>query len=435
MLYFLKRFYDFLPKGRLHILKYIPNFILFGMHYKPWMQKISCDKGLFADELLKILAYSREFTQYGKDHIPKNINLDNVFSTLEALPIVSSHDLATNLEYYTSTEFNKFNSYTTTTGGTGRNPTTILLSNDLYGIEWAHVSTIWSHAGYDRKKHIKLTLRGKSLGGGKLAEFNPIYNEVVVDTFAVNQDNFSKLLIDLKQYDISYIHGYPSLVKEYIGYFKLYEYIPSIKGVFLASEGVSVKDKEAIKLFFNCPVISFYGQSERAVIAADFDGDGLYKVFSSYGYPRIVKGELVVTSFVNRALPLINYHIGDGAEIVEIDNNIFLKNLKSRWGKDFVYLNENKKISTTAINLHSKVQTHILYYQIIQDIYGHIKINVLRSPNSKKSDNFIKETLKKEMQENLKDFIISVDVVSETEIVKSKRGKLMLLVQNIDKSC
>lgn len=39
------------------------------------------------------------------------------------------------------------------------------------------------------------------------------------------------------------------------------------------------------------------------------------------------------------------------------------------------------------------------------------------------------------MQENLKDFIISVDVVSETEIVKIKRGKLMLLVQNIDKSC
>jgi len=39
------------------------------------------------------------------------------------------------------------------------------------------------------------------------------------------------------------------------------------------------------------------------------------------------------------------------------------------------------------------------------------------------------------MQENLKDFIISVDVVSETEIVKSKRGELMLLVQNIDKSC
>ncbi|MDD5158975.1 MAG: hypothetical protein PHI47_02900 [Sulfuricurvum sp.] len=396
-----------------------------------WKSKVSFDKHLIDQNLYDTLNYVRKHTQYGKDHIPKTFELKDAKNILATLPLISSYDLATNLSYYTSDEYNSFNSYSTTTGGTGGNPTTIILSNALYGIEWAHVHHIWSSVGYDRKKDTKLTLRGKMLKGEKLVEYNPVYNELVVDVFKVNANNFPQLLEAIKSYDIKYIHGYPSLVKEYTTYFKLHNYIPKLKAILLTSEGVNIEDKKWIADFFGCKVLSFYGQSERALIAADFEANGIYKVYTSYGYPRIVDGELVITSFVNRALPLVNYKIGDGAEIFEDEHCLYLKNLSSRRGKDFIYLTKEKKIASTSLGLHTSIQNEILYYQFHQKEFGKVEIWIVPKITSPISAEEIATTFSHQMKERLKDFDIDIRIVSETKIVKSHRGKLMILVQEL----
>lgn len=431
MLFYLKKFYDLLDKKHLTCLQYIPDCILFGKSYFVWKSKVSFDKHLIDQNLYDTLNYVREHTQYGKDHIPKTFELKDAKNVLATLPLVSSYDLATNLSYYTSDEYNSFNSYSTTTGGTGGNPTTIILSNALYGIEWAHVHHIWSSVGYDRKKDTKLTLRGKMLKGEKLVEYNPVYNELVVDVFKVNANNFPQLLEAIKSYNIKYIHGYPSLVKEYTTYFKLHNYIPKLKAILLTSEGVNIEDKKWIADFFGCKVLSFYGQSERALIAADFEANGTYKVYTSYGYPRIVDGELVITSFVNRALPLVNYKIGDGAEIFEDEHCLYLKNLSSRRGKDFIYLTKEKKIASTSLGLHTSIQNEILYYQFHQKEFGKVEIWIVPKITSPISAEEIATTFSHQMKERLKDFDINIRIVSETKIVKSHRGKLMILVQEL----
>lgn len=431
MLKQLKSIYDTLPKEHLKFLRYIPDRLLFGKPYVEWKKKISFNKSIIDQNLFDTLNYAREHTQFGREHIPERFELHDSKKVLESLPFVTSNDLATNLDHYTSSQFNRLNSYKTTTGGTGRNPTTILLSNELYGIEWAHVHHIWSFAGYDRKRDVKLTLRGKSLGGDKLVEYNPIYNELVVDTFKVKSENFERFLNEILDYNIRFIHGYPSLVKEFMEYFTQYNYMPKLKGVLLASEGVSIEDKKAMADFFDAKVISFYGQSERALLAVDIDGNDLYRVYTSYGYPRIVDGELVITSFVNRALPLINYKIGDGAEVFEDNRYMYLKNLKGRWGKDFVYLNETKKIPTASINLHSSIQSEIVFYQIHQKEYGKLEIRVLQKSTSRMPTEKMIEIFGSEMRENLKDFQIEIKGTGEDEIIKSQRGKMMLLVQEL----
>jgi len=431
MLQNLKKIYDNIPKKYVSFLKYLPDKLLFGKSYLNWKEKVSFDKSIVDKNLLEILNYSRENTQFGKDNIPENITLDNVKNTLDSLPLVSSYDLSTNLDYYISDEFKDKNSYLTTTGGTGRNPTSILLSNQSFGIEWAHMYSIWAFADYEKSKDLKLTLRGKSLKGNKLIEFNPVYNELVVDTFKVKDSNFKEFIAELKKYNIKYIHGYPSLLKEFIVYFEKYNYIPKINGVFLGSEGATVEDKKLISDFFNCKVVHWYGQSEKVALGVDIEANGMFRVFTSYGYPRIVDGELVATSFVNRALPLINYKMGDGAEIVEDDNYIYLTNLRGRWGKDFVYLDETKKIPTASINLHSSIQNEIVFYQIHQKEFAKIEIKVLQKVTSKmKRDNLL-NIFSKEMKSNLKDFEIIVKLVKEDEIQKSHRGKMILLVQEL----
>jgi len=431
MLSFLKSIYDKLPKKRLKLLKYIPDRILFGKSYLQWNCRVSFDKNIIDKNLCEILVYARENTKFGKEHIPNDVTIENAKQVLETIPLVSSYDISTNLDYYISKEYKNNNAYLTTTGGTGRNPTSILLSNESYGIEWAHIHHAWSLSNYVKARDLKLTLRGKSLKGDRLIEFNPIYNELVVDTFKVNNSNFKKFIDEIKKYNIKYIHGYPSLLKEYILYFDEYGYKPKIKGVLLASEGASVEEKKAISIFFNARVIHWYGQSEKVTLAVDIDADNLYKVYTSYGYPRIVGGELVATSFVNKALPLINYKMGDGAEIIESENSLYLKSIQSRRGKDFIYLNKDKRVSTTAINLHSEIQNEILYYQIHQFQYGVIEIYILPKVNSDMSHNEILTIFTFEIKEKLTGFDVKSKIVNEGEIVKSHRGKMVFLVQNI----
>ena len=431
MLYNLKKIYDKLPKKYVKFLKYIPDKILFGKSYFIWKNKVSFDKNIIDGNLLEILNYTRVNTQFGIDNIPNNLTLKNVREVLEKLPLVSSYDLSTNLDYYVSKEFKDKNSYLTTTGGTGRNPTSILLSNESYGIEWAHMHHIWSLAEYKKSRDLKLTLRGKSLKGDKLTEFNPVYNELVVDTFKVKDSNFQEFINEIKKYEIQYIHGYPSLLKEFIVYFEKYNFKPNIKGVFLGSEGATIEDKKIISEFFDCKVVHWYGQSEKVALAVDVDANDMFRVYTSYGYARVVDGELVATSFVNRALPLINYKMGDGAEVVEDDKYIYIKNIQSRRGKDFVYFDNNKRISTTAINLHSQIQNEILYYQIHQKELAKIEIRVLQKATSGLDSEKLLEIFSREMKENLKDFEIHVKLVDEEEIVKSHRGKMILLVQEL----
>ena len=431
MLSNLKAVYDKLPKDKMTFLKYIPDRVLFGKSYNNFQTKVSFDKQLVDQNLFNILNYSRENTAFGQEHIPKKMYLDEVKQVLAELPLTSSADLSSNLDYYTSKEFQSSGAYLTTTGGTGRNPTSILLSNESFGIEWAHMHNIWSNADYQRKRDLKLTLRGKSLRGGKLIEYNPVYNELVVDTFKVKDENFSQFIDEIKKYPITHLHGYPSLVKEFMHYFQKYDYVPDIKGIFLGSEGATVEDKKSFSEFFDAKIVHWYGQSEKVTLAVDADMDGRFKVYTSYGYPRVVDGELVATSFVNRALPLINYKTGDSAEIVEDEHSIYLQDLKGRWGKDFVYLNQNKKIPTSSINLHSKIQNEILFYQIVQKEFGKLLIRVLPKDNALTSAQTIQHTLEVEMKNNLQDFHVEVAIVTDDAIQRSVRGKMIMLVQEL----
>jgi phenylacetate-CoA ligase len=431
MLVYIKKIYDILPKKYIKFLKYIPDILLFGRSYSQWKSKISFEKNLLNKNIYDTLIYVRKHTKFGQEHIPENISINNAKRILESLPITTSYDVAMNLEYYKSDEYNYLNSYTTTTGGTGRNPTTIVLSNELYGIEWAHVHHIWSYVGYDRKKHVKLTLRDKALKENELIEYSPLYNEVTVNVFKINDENFNLFLKMIKPYDIKYIYGYPSLVKKFMTLFKTHGGIPILNGLLLISEATSIEDKKIFSDFFGCKVLSFYGQSERALIAVDIEANGMYRVYTSYGYPRIVDGELVITSFVNRALPLVNYQIGDGAEIIEEEHYLYLKNLTSRRGKDFIYLTKEKKMSLTLLRT-SNVQNEILYLQIYQNEFGKIEFRILQKSTSNMSSEQLLSILSDELKENFSEFIVNVKLVTENEIIKSQRGKMILLVQDIE---
>lgn len=434
----LKSFYSALPKQRVKFLKYVPDKILFGKSYLFTKKNLSFDLSRFHEGVYQTLLYSRNNTEYGKETLPKDIHSNEAIQILNELPFVSSNDLAKNIEYYSSKEFNKLNSYYATTGGTGRNPTTILLSNESYGIEWAHMHAIWSVSGYKRKKAAKLTLRGNVIKGDKYFDYNPIYNEFVVNTYKMSRENFSVYLNLIDRYKIKYLHGYPSLIKEFYEYCQLHHANVKFKAIFFGSEGISAQEKINISKYFQAIPVSWYGQTEKVILAQDFSATNHFKVFSSYGYPRIINpdengfGEIVGTTFVNNALPLINYKTGDFGRLINDGKSIYIADIKGRWGKDYVYLNDKKRIPTASINLHSLIQSEILFYQIHQKKYGELLIKILPKKDTKLTKMELISIFTNDMKDKLKDFQVNYLIVeNEKEIKRSARGKMIMLVQEL----
>jgi phenylacetate-CoA ligase len=431
----IKKIYEHIPKRYLYFLKHIPNNILFGKDYIRCKSEVTTSTNLLQNRLYSTLVYARDNTIFWSKLIPAEFKLPDTFPVFNDLPFIGPGDLLNEIHLFVSKECNKNNSYRTTTGGTGRNPTTLVLSNESYALEWAHMYSLWGHLGYERTRNIKLTLRGTSLKNGRLYAYNPMYNEIVIDTFQMDKGNFPIIFKQAQQCE--YIHGYPSLVKEFKNLMEYFGYRISFRGIFLGSEGVDLSEKLDLQSFFGCGLLSWYGQSEKVVLAADYECNNSFHVLTSYGYPCTYResnysGEIAGTTFVNKALPLIKYRTGDYGRIELQDNKIVIKDLIGRWGKDFVYLNKDKKIPTTSINLHSEVQQLILLYQIHQNEYGKLKIKVLPKSNVNISDETLINRLDSEIGSKLQKFAIVYEIVKKSdEFIKSPRGKFILLVQDL----
>jgi len=432
----LKHLYTRIPSSRIPFLKQIPDRFLFGRSYDQTCINEKLDR--IESYLWKALQYTRQHTEYGRTYMRKQFLPSDSFRVLQDLPLVSSSDLSENLEFYQSDTCNKNNSYLTSTGGTGRNPTSIRLSNSSFGIEWKHMHFIWGTCGYQRKQHLKLTFRGVRLRSKRLTQYNPLYNELMVDSFRLTQANFKTFIQEIAPYRIRFIHGYPSLLREFMDMCTAHKFSLELNGIFLGSENIYPGEKEVLSDFFHCKVIAWYGQSEKVVLAYDPVMDNRYRVFTSYGYPRIINpdlngyGEISGTTFVNPALPLVNYCTGDYGKLQEFEGTFILTEITGRWGKDFVYLNKEKKIPTTSINIHSAVQREILFYQIHQSEFGILQIKILPKRTTNWSEAEIIKGIEKDLGSKLPDFIIHYRIIDdEKELVRSHRGKMIMMVQNL----
>lgn len=435
-----KDVYRALPPWVTAPVKYVPNGVLFGSPFRKCTPRTDVD--CLGEKLKFALDYAREHTVWGHEHIPTSVHAADAERICSDIPCVETAEVAAEPERFISDEANDINSYTTTTGGSGRNPTKIRLSNSSYGVEWKHMLDIWARGGYSRQKDVKLTFRGYHLKSGELVRRDPIYNELSVDPFQLNDLNFAEFLDRISGVGVTCLHGYPSLIKMFkerlerltLSDGSLQSF--KVREIMLGSEGASVELKRELAKYFGAKVISWYGLSEKVVLAFDEYANGRFVNYTTYGYPRIVDadadgvGEIVGTTFVNPAMPLVNYRTGDHGRIVREDCGIVIENLQGRTGKDFIYKTPDCKFTMTAVNLHSQVQEKVVFYQIVQHEYGKIFVKVL--PKKSFNAEEVRCEMLDELSRRLKGFEIECRTVeTDSEFERSTRGKMIMLVQDL----
>lgn len=449
----------------------VPIKRLFGLIPFPWLAgsayRVVYERGLWLDRAAYQDLRRYQEWQLGKvlrfavDRVPVYRPLRSVvdrhrpFEALKAFPFLTKNDIQADQQGYLPRDLEKIPHYETTTGGTSGNKLKIYLDTDSQSVEMGFMHRQWKRVGYS-PRHRKATFRGVSfpcLKPGVFWRHNPIYNELQFSPFHMSESNLGAYVRQIIRFKPSYYHGYPSaldVLAEFVLKHNLMAEIPRVKAALLCSEEVFREQRERIELAFHTRVFSWYGHSERVVLAGECELNSTYHHFPDYGFLEIVdnggqlcekegdRGEIVGTGFYNRCMPLIRYRTGDYATRLSSGCDCGrawdrFANVESRWEQKQLVGRSGLKIpikrySGSALKRYAGIFERVIRCQYYQDSPGVCTLNVVAAPDFTEQDRLLIEKAYNSLGADDIRFIIRiVDNIPLTE-----RGKLKLLDSRLD---
>ncbi|QTD37307.1 hypothetical protein JL193_14540 [Polaribacter batillariae] len=358
-----------------------------------------------------------------------NPSLLKKFEDIKRIPIINKAILNS----YTIDERSKYfkNSYKVNTGGTSGTPFSLNILPDSMGHEWAHMHTIWSKFEY-KPSDLKLVFGGRSNVKNTI-DYDVVRNHYAINIYADYIEVSKVLKKILKRQSIKYLHGYPSSIYDFATYCRDYDeelklaISNKLNGVFLGSEYPHSHFRNVIEKTFNTKSISWYGHTERAVLAYERNEKFVYEPFQTYGFTEAIKNEkdydLVSTSYYNYASPLIRYNTQDKINDLHYKDEL-LDSFKISRGREgeFVIDKNRKKISLTGLifGRHHKLFDYAKFIQLKQPVQGKIIIF------------FVSENASTEMAKELfdaKNLNLDIEFKKVKEPYRTKSGKINLLIK------
>ena len=153
--------------------------------------------------------------------------------------------------------------------------------------------------------------------------YDALRHHFAINIYKPNDEVAQALRKVLAKNVIRYVHGYPSAIYDFACYCEsqdpeLAEMLAEqLCGGFLGSEYPAPVYRDKIETVFGIQTVSWYGHTERAVLAWEKGKNFVYCPFQTYGFaeavvdPQTGKTKLVSTSYYNTASPFIRYDTGD----------------------------------------------------------------------------------------------------------------------------
>jgi phenylacetate-CoA ligase len=307
------------------------------------------------------------------------------FDELASLPIVTKQMLqAVPLEHRSAHVSSRS---LENTGGSSGQPLDFYVEPSSIPHEWAHMHKIWERVGY-RSRHLKLLFAGRSTIKNVL-EYDSLRHHFAVDIYAGWQAVADKLMKLPFLSRPRFLHGYPSAIFDFVqwleseGHPLLARLRGEIEGLLLGSEYPSPDPRARTEKLLGCPSVSWYGHTERAVLAFEDGAKSVYRPFLSYGFVEAVPGangqRLIGSTYYNHASPFIRYDTGDIVEADVEDGLVRRFRISQGRSGDFILDSLGNKIFLTGLifGRHHKIFDYCRYIQVGQELPGFATIYVV----------------------------------------------------------
>jgi len=370
----------------------------------------------------KSVFYKRLYANHG-------ICLQNItrIEDINRLPIINKEIVRENIsDIITCPKFLMMKGYTS---GTSGSPLTVYRSFDSILNEQAYQTYFRYIHGLSKGDPI-VSMRG-NLDKTKIYVYDKAENILYLSSYNINAQTVNRYIELISEFKPKGILAYPSSLENLCNELHKINAHCQIPIAITSSETLYDFQREKIKESLGANVFDWYGNAERTVAIGQYP-DGDYYEVPGYAIVEPYNEELLTTSLINTAFPLIRYHVSDKITFAALPNHKdFPPTLKvsSILGRadDSVTLSDGTKIG--RLDIACKGVENLLYAQIHQYKIGAITVNVV----PKKSP-FQSQLLESNLRKLLGDSIyIDFREVSETDIEKTKAGKYKLVVNKINR--
>jgi len=428
-------------------IRYLPNSIVFGRtfnsakllqdEYLKSNDKIGYVEEYQYNSLRTLLSVANRVKYYKNKEYELNIDLFN------KIPFVNKSIMNNDISQFIDT---KKGAVYGSTGGTSGKPFGFYINKNRRGREWFWMTDNWSRVGFDRNSSYRGVLRNHILPNNVPYIKNTFLREYYFSNYNTTDSYLEKIVTYLNNYQIEFIHAYPSAAHRLAKYLlNNNQTIPSVKAFLCGSENIYPEQRSTIENQLGVRLYSWYGHSEKLILAGECEFSSNYHAIPFYGYAELVDeqgnnitqpgevGELVGTGFINTAMPFIRYRTGDYATFVGNQCphcgrvGLVFNQVKGRWDGEKIYATNGSFCTTTALNMHSDIYKNIEDMQYYQDTPGKLEVRIIPgSGYSKKDDDYIKRSLTEKLGD---DFSLSIVKVIELEYTINR--KYILLIQKL----
>jgi phenylacetate-CoA ligase len=248
-------------------------------------------------------------------------------SDLARFPLLSKDPIRSHPERFLSSAHRQEATVTLSTTGTTGSPMVVLSTHDARQENYAHFDNFFWLAGLDPAAR-RAILGGRILQRGEDARppfwrYSRFQRAMLCSSYHMDDTTLPGYVEAMLRFQPRILEGYPSSLTR-LALFVLArgEERFRLDGIVTSSETLLPSQREAIESAFGCRIFDQYGAAEMSVFAGQC-AHGRYHVRPDYGVVELLvdgrparpgeEGEVVCTGFLNPAMPLIRYRIGDRA--------------------------------------------------------------------------------------------------------------------------
>jgi len=317
------------------------------------------------------------------------------FDDLSSCPLLVKRDLLEHREKMISNAFPASARLYITTGGSTGVPVGFNLQRGVSRPkEQAFLEGIWKRGGYFDGARLAL-LRGQvtsSKAAGKISSYDATRDWLMLSSYHLSAERLSAYLEELQRFRPDLLYVYPSSALQLVECLQQAgrNWDLPLRGVLCGSERLTEPQRKLIEGTFKCRAYSWYGHSERVVLAAEGRKTRHYYFVPQYGYvefgPPNADGlqEVIGTSFHNLVMPLIRYRTGDYVRLLpEGSPREYPVPAASEIAgreQEFLLSGTGRKISLTAFNMHDAIFDHLYAVQFYQERPGFAEFRYVAGP-------------------------------------------------------
>ncbi|HWL93721.1 MAG TPA: hypothetical protein VNT79_09305, partial [Phycisphaerae bacterium] len=369
---------------------------------------------------------------------------------LESLPLMDRETLRANAEAMCTLDPKSKHVDYISTGGSSGVPIGFFMGADRSAIEYAHLVASWERAGYSLDTP-QAVFRGQQVSAdrdGLYHESDPILRRHYYSTFHMNDEQMARYLSHLATIGPCFLHVYPSSVAALTRFIRRNNAAaPSnVRGILAGSEIVYPDQRATDERVWGARYFSWYGHSEKLVLAAECEHSTDDHVWPTYGYMEIIdendrpvttpgeRGEIVGTGFINTVMPLIRYRTGDYATYVGDScpqcgrRHTIIREVQGHRTQELLVAADGSLIPWTALNMHDDTFDRVRQFQFRQAQAGQATLLIVAGDGFGDADvRRIRSRLHRKLSGR-----IDFDIAFLDAITLTPRGKSVFVDQRMD---